>query len=69
MADTTTKARDGFDGHDRIYLENLRLAAEVILREGEDPGGLPNTLESELFIFRDRVEHSLLLTAAESKGK
>jgi hypothetical protein len=45
---------------DRLYLEKLRLATAILLRVGEDPDALPNTLESELFIFRDRVEHALL---------
>lgn len=59
MTDTTT-AHDELDGQDRVYLEKLRLATDVILRMGEDPGGIPDTLESELFVFRDRVDRALL---------
>lgn len=50
-----------FAAMDRVYLEKLRLAVEVILRVGEDPDMLPATLESELFLFRDRVDRALLL--------
>jgi len=52
---------DELDPYDRIYLEKLQLATNVILRLGEDPGVLPDTLQIELFLFRDRVEHALLL--------
>lgn len=59
MTDVTASG-DHLNGRDRIYLEKLRLAVEVLLREAEDPGGIPDTLESELYIFRDRVDHTLL---------
>lgn len=48
------------EGHGRIYLEKLRLAADVILQLGDDPGAIPDSLETELWIFRDRIEHDLL---------
>lgn len=54
---------DETEGRDRVYLEKLRLAIEVILRVGEDPGALPNALESELFVYRDRVDRALLSAA------
>jgi hypothetical protein len=44
----------------RADLERLKLAAEVILRFGADDV-IPAPLEAELAIFRDRVEHALLL--------
>jgi hypothetical protein len=60
MSQNAAPESSRFPEFDRIYLENLRLATAIILRVGEDPGALPNTLESELFIFRDRVDHALL---------
>jgi hypothetical protein len=47
----------------RADLERLRLAAETILRLASDPGVIPDSLEVELTLFRDRVEHALLLPA------
>jgi hypothetical protein len=47
----------------RTDLERLRLAADVILRLGSD-GVIPAPLEAELVIFRDRLEHALLLPAS-----
>jgi hypothetical protein len=44
----------------RSDLYRLKLAADVILRLAEDDV-IPETLEAELVIFRDRVEHALLL--------
>jgi len=44
----------------RIDLERIRLAAEVLLRLAED-GVIPDPLEAELVLLRDRVEHFLLL--------
>jgi hypothetical protein len=44
----------------RSDLDRLKLAADIILRLAED-GAIPETLEAELVIFRDRVEHALLL--------
>jgi hypothetical protein len=44
----------------RSDLDRLRLAADILLRLAED-GAIPETLEAELVIFRDRVEHALLL--------
>lgn len=41
----------------RLHLERLKLAADVLLGEADD---LPDTLEAELTLFRDRVERSLL---------
>ncbi|MBO0822217.1 MAG: hypothetical protein J2P26_15380 [Nocardiopsaceae bacterium] len=60
MTDTATPSHDNMEHYDRIYLEKLRLATEVILRAAEEDG-IPDSLESELHIFRDRVERLLLL--------
>lgn len=65
---TNRNARDELEILDRIYLEKLRLAANVILALAEESGTIPDTLEAELYIFKDRVERALLLPsgAAES---
>ncbi len=42
---------------DRLHLERLKLAADILLAERDD---IPDTLEAELTLFRDRVEHALL---------
>lgn len=43
--------------HGRIHLERLKLAADVLLRECDD---IPATLEVELTLFRELLEHALL---------
>ena len=40
----TAPVHDEPDDHDRIYLEKLRLAADIIPQFGEDPGVIPDTL-------------------------
>jgi hypothetical protein len=42
---------------ERTHLEKLRLAADVILAEGE---AIEDALETELIVFRDRLQHALL---------
>jgi hypothetical protein len=49
MPGTTTSNR--FAAEERVYLEKLRLAAEIILRMAEDPNGISDVLESELYLF------------------
>jgi hypothetical protein len=56
---------DALPSFARTDLERLRLAAEVILRLGAD-GVIPAPLEAELVIFRDRLEHALLLPAGDA---
>lgn len=51
---------DEFDQKDRVYLEKLRLAIDILLRVGEDPGAMSEVLTSELFLYRDTVEKALL---------
>lgn len=58
---STPDVHDELEVHDRIFLEKLRLAADVILSLGDDAEMLPDTFQTELYIFRDRVERSLLL--------
>lgn len=65
MSDTAA-GHDDLASHDRVYPEKLRLASNVILQLGEDPGILPDTLQTELFLFRDRVEMALLLPESAS---
>ncbi|MBO0820918.1 MAG: hypothetical protein J2P26_08735 [Nocardiopsaceae bacterium] len=48
-----------FDALDRVYLEKLALATDIILRLGEDDS-IPAPLESELHLLRDRIERALL---------
>ena len=50
----------GLEPYERIRLEKLRLATESILELADD-NILPAPLESELYIFRDRVHSALLL--------
>jgi hypothetical protein len=49
---------------ERTYLEKLRLAADVILAAAPDGRLVPDPLEVELGIFKDRVEFALLLPSA-----
>ena len=51
---------DALTDFPRITLDRLKLAADVILSEGEDIG---DALTAELTIFRERVERALLLPA------
>jgi hypothetical protein len=45
----------------RLHLERLKLAADVLLSESDD---IPDQLEAELTLFRDRLEHALLALPA-----
>ena len=49
---------DALPAQDRTHLERLKLAADVLLSEHD---AITDPLEAELVIFRDRVEHALLL--------
>ena len=49
---------------ERIYLEKLRLAAQVLLEAAPDLSLVSDPLEVELGIFKDRVEFMLLLPEA-----
>lgn len=58
---TDIAIRDAFEVHDRVYLERLLLATNVLVQAGEDPGTLNDIFQTELFHFRDRIERALLL--------
>jgi hypothetical protein len=53
-------SHDASPGFQRIHLERLKLAVDVILSEAE---AISDALEAELTIYRDRLEHALLLPA------
>jgi hypothetical protein len=52
-----TMQPDALFEFERTHLERLKLAADVILSEADV---LPTPMESELVIFKERVEHALL---------
>ncbi|MCL2584251.1 MAG: hypothetical protein FWE35_17540 [Streptosporangiales bacterium] len=54
---------DKLDACDRVYLDKLRLAAEVLIRGGEE-AEVNSALESELVLLRDRLERALLRSPA-----
>lgn len=57
-----TDTRDGLAGHDRVYLEKLRLATQVLLAASEEESAFLNdVIESELVLVRDEIERALLL--------
>jgi hypothetical protein len=43
---------------ERTHLERLKLAADILLAETD---AISDPLEAELTIFRERVQHALLL--------
>ena len=49
---------DALATFERVNLDRLRLAADVILAEGGDIG---DALTTELVLFKERVERALLL--------
>jgi hypothetical protein len=49
---------DALAAFERTHLERLKLAADILLAETD---AIPGSLEVELTLFRDRVEHVLLL--------
>ena len=49
---------DALADFERVNLDRLKLAADVILAEAPD---IPDALAAELTVFRDRVERALLL--------
>jgi hypothetical protein len=58
-------SHDTAPGFQRTHLERLKLAADVILAEGDAIG---DALASELTIYRDRLEHALLLPATTGQA-
>lgn len=55
-----TESRDELEGYDRVYLERLLLATDVILRLGPESDVLSSACESDLWLLRDRIERVLL---------
>lgn len=51
---------DALESHDRVYLDKLCLAAEVLIRAGEETEVVNDALESELVLLRERLETALL---------
>ena len=49
---------DALTDFGKVSLDRLKLAADVILSEA---GTIPDSLEVELVLFRERVERALLL--------
>lgn len=49
-----------YDDFEKPGLEGMKLACDVLLRETD---AIPDTLEVELTLFRERVERALLLHA------
>ena len=49
---------------ERTHLERLKLAADVLLSEHD---AITDPMESELTLFRERVEHALLLPGPGSR--
>jgi hypothetical protein len=49
---------DTLAGFERTHLERLKLASDVLLSEHD---AITDPMESELTLFRERVEHALLL--------
>jgi hypothetical protein len=51
---------------ERTHLERLKLAADILLSEHD---AITDPLETELTLFRERVEHALLLPShADREG-
>jgi hypothetical protein len=51
---------DTLAGFERTHLERMKLAADILIAEHD---AIPDTLETELTLFRERVERALLLPA------
>lgn len=51
---------DALESHDRIYLDRLRLAVNVLLRAAEETDLVNDALESELLLARETLERALL---------
>jgi hypothetical protein len=58
---TEITVHDKMETLDRIYLEKLMLASDVLLEVGEDPDMLPNSFETDLHLFRERIQRALLM--------
>ena len=57
---------DALADFERVGLERLKLAADVILSETD---AIPDTLATELTLFRERVERVLLLPVKPAQAE
>jgi hypothetical protein len=57
---------DALTDFGRVGLERLKLAADVILSETD---AIPDTLETELILLRERVERALLLPVKPAQAE
>jgi hypothetical protein len=57
---------DALTDFGRVSLERLKLAADVILSETD---AIPDTLETELTLLRERVERALLLPVRQTQAE
>jgi hypothetical protein len=57
---------DALSNWDRVHLERLKLATDVLLSEA---GSIPDLLEEELSLYRDRIERALLLPVERQSDK
>ena len=48
----------GLPAFDRVHLERLKLAADILLSETDT---ISDPLETELTLYRERIQHALLL--------
>jgi len=53
---------DSLENNDRVYLDKLRLTAQILIRAGEETELVNGVLESELHLLQDAVERALLLS-------
>jgi len=58
--------QDALTDFGRVSLERLKLAADVILSETDS---IPDTLETELVLFRERLERALLLPVKPAQSE
>ena len=57
---------DALTDFGRVGLERLKLAADVILSETD---AIPDTLATELVLFRERIEYALLLPVKPAQSE
>jgi hypothetical protein len=57
---------DPLDGFAKVSLDRLKLATDILLGEA---GSIPDTLEVELTLYRERLERSMLLPRPAGTGR
>ena len=53
---------DELEHHDRVYLDKLRLATDVLMQAAQESDLVPDPLEVELVLLKDRIDRALLST-------